>query len=426
MVWLYKHTMIAKPDDVYVDFEPYFKKWGGEVILLRPTLADLRPSEVFTNDIPLKKRMSLLNEMEAESSKEDNENSDAVDDHSDSSGNSDSRVKVIGAEKSEESGEKEKDDANEAVNEKKSSDDVGINVPEAVGEQTEILNDEEKRQSSKDAIENADVVIVKEDDPKPSVNDDTDTVNAISEANNAAIVQDEDPILRLNNNSEQLDGKNIDNNVRQVEVIVEEQTILKDTDVHDDEAKVTQEIELVTTDAAMVHTDAVTGKDKADMDKPKEKVRINFTPPSFSLQLYVAEKGKAQAGQSNSEAVKVDSKAVDVSSLGLDVSYQAGHVTYEGNKEPIKLPSYVVKGEGSTDYPTMKKVKEELYEAWELKIKDNDNKLGNAFPSTSNRVDLTTEDDCNPADKDPKESTVARPYGKGKKKKLIIPKALRK
>ncbi|KMZ68813.1 hypothetical protein ZOSMA_22G01070 [Zostera marina] len=26
MVWLYKHTMIAKPDDVYVDFDPYFKK----------------------------------------------------------------------------------------------------------------------------------------------------------------------------------------------------------------------------------------------------------------------------------------------------------------------------------------------------------------------------------------------------------------
>ncbi|KMZ62079.1 hypothetical protein ZOSMA_490G00050 [Zostera marina] len=55
MVWLYKHTMIAKPNDVYVDFESYFKKWGGEVILLRLTLADLKPSEVFTNDIPLKK-----------------------------------------------------------------------------------------------------------------------------------------------------------------------------------------------------------------------------------------------------------------------------------------------------------------------------------------------------------------------------------
>ncbi|KMZ66878.1 hypothetical protein ZOSMA_283G00010 [Zostera marina] len=26
MVWLYKHKMIAKPDDVYGDFEPYFKK----------------------------------------------------------------------------------------------------------------------------------------------------------------------------------------------------------------------------------------------------------------------------------------------------------------------------------------------------------------------------------------------------------------
>ncbi|KMZ65068.1 hypothetical protein ZOSMA_33G01000 [Zostera marina] len=90
MVWLYKHTMIAKPDDVYIDFDPYFKKWDGEVILLRPTLADLRPCEVFTNDIPLNKRMSLMNEMDVESSKEENYNSDAGNDNSESREKTDS------------------------------------------------------------------------------------------------------------------------------------------------------------------------------------------------------------------------------------------------------------------------------------------------------------------------------------------------
>ncbi|KMZ61328.1 hypothetical protein ZOSMA_537G00020 [Zostera marina] len=71
-VWLYKHTMIAKQDEVYVEFEPYFKKWGGDVVVLRTSLTDLRPSEVFSNDIPLKKRMSLARDMEAQSSEEYN------------------------------------------------------------------------------------------------------------------------------------------------------------------------------------------------------------------------------------------------------------------------------------------------------------------------------------------------------------------
>ncbi|KMZ56547.1 hypothetical protein ZOSMA_93G00110 [Zostera marina] len=60
----------------------------------------------------------------------------------------------------------------------------------------------------------------------------------------------------------------------------------------------------------------------------------------------------------------------------------------------------------------MKKVKEELYEAWEVKIKDNANKFGNPGPSTSNKVDLTSEDNCNPVENDPKEATVTLPYGK--------------
>ncbi|KMZ62054.1 hypothetical protein ZOSMA_497G00020 [Zostera marina] len=67
------------------------------------------------------------------------------------------------------------------------------------------------------------------------------------------------------------------------------------------------------------------------------------------------------------------------------------------------------KGKGCTDYPIMRKVKEELYEAWELKIKDNVQKLGDPKASTSNKVDLTVED--NPSTTEPKKS-ITKTYGK--------------
>ncbi|KMZ73694.1 hypothetical protein ZOSMA_143G00160 [Zostera marina] len=88
VLMLYKHTMIAKSDDVYADFEPYFKKWGGDVIVLRTSLADLRASEVFPHDIPLAKRMSIVKDMEADLSEKDTSNSDEDDDGSDSTANS--------------------------------------------------------------------------------------------------------------------------------------------------------------------------------------------------------------------------------------------------------------------------------------------------------------------------------------------------
>ncbi|KMZ65632.1 hypothetical protein ZOSMA_314G00040 [Zostera marina] len=125
--------------------------------------------------------------------------------------------------------------------------------------------------------------------------------------NNASILDNNDIV-----DTEQLDVKKNDNNVRQVEVVVEKQTITKDAEVYDNEMKVAQEVEIVKTDAAMVHTDAVTGEDQAAMEKPKEKVRINFTLPSFNLQLYVAEKGKSEAKKYDSEAVKVHSKDVNM------------------------------------------------------------------------------------------------------------------
>ncbi|KMZ73695.1 hypothetical protein ZOSMA_143G00170 [Zostera marina] len=151
----------------------------------------------------------------------------------------------------------------------------------------------------------------------------------------------------------------------------------------------------------MFHTNAAEEKGKDDMDGANDKVKINFTPSSFNLQLFVAEKGKSEAEKFMSETVKVNSKAVNVTSEAPMVNYEAGHVTYEANKESIKIPFYVVKGKGSTDYPTMKKVKEELYETWEVKIKDNANKLGSPSPNN-----------CNPEDNEPKEPTVTRPYEK--------------
>ncbi|KMZ58567.1 hypothetical protein ZOSMA_761G00010 [Zostera marina] len=320
-------------------------------------------------------------------------------------------VESIGSDKSKADREKDKSDAIKPIDEKKASDDVGKTVEDAVGEQTDILTEEETRQATKDAdIENVDAlneddIATKEDDSKPLANDDIDTVNDDAEANNVSIVDNNDRV-----DTEQLDVKN-ENNVRQVEVAVEKQTMTKDAEVHDDKAKVANAA-MVHTKAAMVHTDAVAGEEEASMEKPKEEVKISFTPPTFNLQLHVTEKKKSEAGKYDSEAVKAHSKDVNVSSVEPNVSYKGGHVTYEANKEPFQLPSYVVKGEGSTNYPTMMKVKEELYEAWELKIKDNENKDGNAVTSTSNRVDLTKEDDCNPADKDPKEASLVRPDGK--------------
>ncbi|KMZ74390.1 hypothetical protein ZOSMA_12G00760 [Zostera marina] len=285
--------------------------------------------------------MSLMNEMEAESLKEENENSDAANDHSESSGKSDSS------------------DSNDEKKRKKMITKGKKPVVEKKKQQQKKKNTTNEVNAVKlmtDAISSID-----KEPPRILVKKKSSKKNKILQS----------PIRRStrlsSGRSESVGSLNTtDKCLAKIKKPKESKKVRFGNDeilVEEDDAMVHTDVVMVHTHAAMVHTDAVTGEDKAAMEKPKEKVRINFTPPSFNLQLYVAEKGKSKAGQYDSEAVKVDSKVVNVSSVGPNVSYKAGHVTYEGNNEPIKLPSYVVKGEGSTDYPTMRKVKEELYEA---------------------------------------------------------------
>ncbi|KMZ56977.1 hypothetical protein ZOSMA_8G01230 [Zostera marina] len=215
--------------------------------------------------------------MEGDSSDKETSNSDEVDGNSDSTANSDSsdsidakkkkksiakgkkplvegkkikkntRSKEIAAKKSEDEGKKEEDAANEEVDDNKSTVDVEKILPEAVGDDTVMSNEEETKKCTNEASEKLDAGILKKGDPKQSVNDDTEIVNDASEAVNAAILEVENPNEKFHDNSEQLYDKIIDNNVRQEEVIAEEHNILNVADVHDDEPKVTEEVEVVKT-----------------------------------------------------------------------------------------------------------------------------------------------------------------------------------
>ncbi|KMZ64392.1 hypothetical protein ZOSMA_372G00130, partial [Zostera marina] len=68
-------------------------------------------------------------------------------------------------------------------------------------------------------------------------------------------------------------------------------------------------------------------------------------------------------------------------------------------------------------------VKEELHEAWELKIKDNVQKLGDPKANSSKKVDFTVED--NPSTTGANKS-ISKTYGKGKKMKIMTKKSPRK
>ncbi|KMZ57679.1 hypothetical protein ZOSMA_83G00570 [Zostera marina] len=220
--------------------------------------------------------------------------------------------------------------------------------------------------------------------------------NDASEAVDVAILNEDDPKQCVYDNSKQLN----DNNVRQDEVNVKEENIVDVVAVQEDNQKIVEEVESVISGSGSMEAEKTESvimdvklgesknddaSEKEDKDDDKEgdndKMNKNFTPPSFNLNLF------------DSSTPKVNS---------------------ETEKETTMIPSYVVKGKRATAYLTMKKVKEELYEAWELKIKDNANKVD---ASTSNQVDLTLEDNCNPKTNEPKKPRVTKTYAKDKKKK---------
>ncbi|KMZ60748.1 hypothetical protein ZOSMA_575G00010 [Zostera marina] len=608
MVWLYKHTMIAKPDDVYVDFDPYFKKWDDEVILLRPTLADLRPCEVFKNDIPLNKRMSLMNEMDAESSKEENDNSDAGHDNSESgektdssdsnkkrkkmitqgkkpvveeknqkkkknttnennaakllrdainsidkerprvlvkkksskkkkdlqspvrrssrlsSGKSDSTstlktadkyvekfriarkskkvqfnteksvenedLKNIAEKKTSDDGKEEKDDANEEADGIKSSDDVqnaaspnGIQNADYVHNADDVNNEDNvhnedggnDEDATNDSVKNNEVdaeespeegrenlkdasKIVLDDAERQCVDDDTKTMNVTTVTVDAAIVEVNEAKQYVNDNVEQVNDTIIYNNVRQVEVTVEDEH--KTDDAKADE-KVVQAVEIVNSGSRSLDADksnevikdvnfVTAGIDDDSEVKANDDnnglnavMNENFNPPSISLGLFGSQT-PSEGVPINFEVLKVPSKPLKIISEPINVHpedakvsteavkdkseevvvfCEGGHLTYEANVETRSMPTYVGKGKGCTDYPTLIKVKEELYEAWKLKIKDNVQKLGDPKASSSKKVDFTVED--NPSTTGANKS-ISQTYGKGKKMKIMTKKGLRK
>ncbi|KMZ56931.1 hypothetical protein ZOSMA_8G00760 [Zostera marina] len=250
----------------------------------------------------------------------------------------------------------------------------------------------------------------------------------------AAIVEANEPKQYVNDNVEQVNDIIIYNNVRQEEVTVEDEH--KKDDAKADE-EVVQAVEIVNSDASKV-------KAKDDNDGSNAAMNKNFTPPSFSLGLFGSQT-PSQGVTINFEVLKVPSKPLKIISEPINVHPEAakvtteavkdksgevvvisedGHVTYEANVETKKsMPSYVGKGKGCTDYPTMIKVKEELHEAWKLKIKDNVQKLGDPKASASNKVDFTVED--NPSTTGAKKS-ISKTYGKGKKMKIMNKKGPRK
>ncbi|KMZ56100.1 hypothetical protein ZOSMA_99G00300 [Zostera marina] len=59
MVWLFKHMLVAKPNEQAVSNEPYFKKWGGKITYQKEKLDLLNDSDVFIEDISFEKRLNM-------------------------------------------------------------------------------------------------------------------------------------------------------------------------------------------------------------------------------------------------------------------------------------------------------------------------------------------------------------------------------
>ncbi|KMZ69667.1 hypothetical protein ZOSMA_20G01470 [Zostera marina] len=59
MVWLFKHTMVASPYKLYIENEPYYKKWGGQITYLKEKLYLLKDDEIFVDGISFEKRLNL-------------------------------------------------------------------------------------------------------------------------------------------------------------------------------------------------------------------------------------------------------------------------------------------------------------------------------------------------------------------------------
>ncbi|KMZ64396.1 hypothetical protein ZOSMA_371G00050, partial [Zostera marina] len=245
----------------------------------------------------------------------------------------------------------------------------------------------------------------------------------------AAIVEANEAKQYVNDNVEQVNNKIIYNNVRQEEVTVEDEH--KKDDAKADE-EVIQAVEIVNSGSRSLDADksnnvikdvnfVAAGIDddsgvKANDDNNGSNTAMNenFTPPSFSLGLFGSQT-PSEGVPINFEVLKVPSKPLKIISKSINVHpedakvsteavkdkfeevvviCEGSHVTYEANVETKSMSSYVGKGKGCTDYtdyPTLIKVKEELHEAWELKIKDNVQKLGDPKANSSKKVDFTVE-----------------------------------
>ncbi|KMZ69477.1 hypothetical protein ZOSMA_213G00200 [Zostera marina] len=59
MVWLFKHTMVASPYKPYINNEPYYMKWGGQITYLKEKLVLLEDDEIFVNGISFEKRLNM-------------------------------------------------------------------------------------------------------------------------------------------------------------------------------------------------------------------------------------------------------------------------------------------------------------------------------------------------------------------------------
>ncbi|KMZ69990.1 hypothetical protein ZOSMA_201G00210 [Zostera marina] len=378
----------------------------------------------------------------------------------------------------EDDGKEEKDDANEEAYEIKSSDDVqnaaspnGIQNADYVHNADDVNNEDDvhnedggnDEDETNDSVKNNEVdaeeypeegrenikdssKTVLDDVERQCVDDDTKTMNVTTVIVDAAIVEANEAKQYVNDNLEQ------------EEVTVEDEH--KTDDAKADE-KVVQAVEIVNSGSRSLDADksndvikdvnfVAAGIDddsgvKANNDNNGSNAAMNenFTPPSFSLGLFGSQT-PSEGVPINFEVLKVPSKPLKIISKSINVHpedakvsteavkdkseevvviCEGGHVTYEANVETKSMSSYVGKGKGCTDYPTLIKVKEELHEAWELKIKDNVQKLGDPKASSSKKVDFTVED--NPSTTGANKS-ISKTYGKGKKMKIMTKKSPRK
>ncbi|KMZ67282.1 hypothetical protein ZOSMA_26G00310 [Zostera marina] len=56
--------MVASPYMSYIDNEPYYKKWGGQIVYLKRNLDLLEDDEVFVDRISFEKRMNVEEQMQ--------------------------------------------------------------------------------------------------------------------------------------------------------------------------------------------------------------------------------------------------------------------------------------------------------------------------------------------------------------------------